>query len=41
MAYGALKSMIIARNIDTIISGLGAENDFAQFIVINGTFYSI
>lgn len=40
--YHALKAVIVARNIDTMMSGLGvAAGDFAQFIVINGHFYSI
>ncbi len=39
--YHALKAAILARNIDTLISGLGVQGDFSQFIVINGEFYSI
>lgn len=39
--YSALKASIVARAADFIISGLGEQGDFTQFIVINGTFYSI
>lgn len=40
--YAALKSAILARNLDTFISGLGGgSKDFSQFLVINGEFYSI
>ena len=39
--YAALKAAIVARNIDVLLSGLGAQGDFSQFIVINGEFYSI
>lgn len=40
--YTALKSAILARNLDTFISGLGGgSKDFSQFLVINGEFYSI
>lgn len=39
--YAALKSAMIARNLDVLISGTGLQGDFAQFIVINGYFYSI
>lgn len=40
-AYAALKASVVARAADFIISGFGEQGDFAQFIVINGTFYSI
>lgn len=39
--YNALKAAMVARNADILISGLGIQGDFSQFIVINGTFYSI
>lgn len=39
--YSALKAAIVARNLDVLISGLGAKEDFSQFLVINGNFYSI
>lgn len=39
--YAALKSAMVARNLDVLISGAGLQGDFAQFIVINGYFYSI
>lgn len=39
--YNALKALIVARNIDVMISGLGFQGDFSQFLVINGTFYSV
>ena len=40
-AYAALKAAVVARAADFIISGFGIQGDFAQFIVINGNFYSI
>lgn len=40
-AYAALKASIVARAADFIISGFGEQGDFAQFIVINGNFYSV
>ena len=40
-AYAALKAAIVARTLDYLISGFGAQGDFSQFIVINGKFYSI
>lgn len=39
--YKALKAAIIAKNLDVLISGLGYQKDFSQFIVVNGKFYSI
>ncbi len=39
--YAALKAAIVARNIDVLLSGLGTQGDFSQFIIINGEFYSI
>lgn len=39
--YKALKASIIARNIDTLISGLGFHGDFSQVMVLNGNFISI
>lgn len=39
--YKALKAAIVARNLDVLVSGIGIQGDFSQFIVINGEFYSI
>ena len=39
--YSALKAALVARNLDVLISGLGVQGDFAQYLVINGEFYSI
>lgn len=39
--YAALKAALVARNIDVLMSGLGVQGDFSQFLVINGNFYSI
>ena len=39
--YSSLKAAMVARNLDVIISGLGTQGDFSQYIVINGEFYSI
>lgn len=39
--YKALKAAMVARNLDVMMSGLGLQGDFAQFIIINGEFYSI
>ena len=39
--YSALKSALVARNLDVLISGLGVQGDFSQYLVINGNFYSI
>lgn len=38
--YTALKAALVARNIDVFVSGLGTQGDFAQFLIINGEFYS-
>lgn len=40
-AYAALKSALVARNLSVLMSGLGVQGDFAQFLVVNGKFYSI
>ncbi len=40
-AYVNLKASIIANTFDFLISGMGVHGDFAQFLVINGQFYSI
>ena len=39
--YSSLKAALVARNLDVLISGLGVQGDFAQYLVINGNFYSI
>lgn len=39
--YSALKAALVARNLDVLISGIGAQGDFSQYLVINGNFYSI
>jgi hypothetical protein len=39
--YKALKAAIVARNLDVLMSGMGIQGDFSQFIIINGEFYSI
>lgn len=39
--YSALKAAIVARNLDVMMSGLGPQGDFSQYIIINGEFYSI
>ena len=39
--YSALKASLVARNLDVLISGLGIQGDFSQYLVINGNFYSI
>lgn len=39
--YSALKAVIVARNLDVMMSGLGPQGDFSQYIIINGEFYSI
>lgn len=39
--YSALKAAIVARNLDVMMSGLGLQGDFSQYIIINGEFYSI
>ena len=39
--YSALKSALVAKNLDVLISGLGVQGDFSQYLVINGNFYSI
>jgi len=39
--YSALKAAMVARNLDVMMSGLGPQGDFSQYIVINGEFYSI
>ena len=39
--YSSLKSALVARNLDVMMSGLGVQGDFSQFLVINGEFYSI
>ena len=39
--YSALKASLVARNLDVLISGLGVQGDFSQYLVINGNFYSI
>lgn len=39
--YQALNNSIIYRNIDVLISGIGINRDFSQYIVVNGKFYSI
>lgn len=39
--YSALKAAIVARNLDVFMSGIGIKEDFSQYIIINGEFYSI
>lgn len=39
--YNMLKSNIMSYFADVFISGIGAEGDFSQYIIINGNFYSI
>lgn len=39
--YSALKAAMVSRNLDVMMSGLGPQGDFSQYIVINGEFYSI
>lgn len=39
--YKALKAAMVARNLDVMMSGLGPQGDFSQYIIINGEFYSI
>jgi hypothetical protein len=39
--YSALKAAMVARNLDVMMSGLGPQGDFSQYIIINGEFYSI
>ena len=40
-AYEALRSAIVAQNVDRLLSGFGQQGDFSQYIVINGKFYSV
>ena len=40
-AYAAFKAALLARFADLFISGFGVQQDFSQYIVINGKFYSI
>jgi hypothetical protein len=39
--YSAFKAAIIKTNADILIAGSGTAGDFAQFIIINGQFFSI
>lgn len=39
--YGRLKAALVARNIDSLISGMGFGGDFSQSIIVNGEVYSI
>ena len=41
LEYAALKASLTAYFADIFISGIGVGGDFAQYIVINGKFYSI
>ena len=41
LEYAALKASLTAYFADIFISGIGISGDFAQYIVINGKFYSI